>query len=578
MLKLKGAQLFASFFAVILTSVVGFGGLPAASESTSRDSSLSLNAAHAKTPPAVQVSVLYPTDGILNPGQSQIVQVGITVRPSAGTPLNQCRLLLRMRGQNGRTVLSDSVHPSPSSSVMTLSMGALVPGQYDLTAELKTHGKTLASSQHIRIKKPPAGASKTPTATATPTVTVTASATPTSTPTATSTSNKTATQTVTATPTSTATPTVTVTASATSTPTATSTVTQTATGTATATPTSRPTASPTASATATRTATTTATSTPTATTTATATRTATSTVTQTATATPSPSPTASAFCSLMPPQAQLVDNHGNVYTMAGGAIYVNGVTDGYSANVTEVAWDGTDLWQYNGSQWYYQSAPCPGCSAGQAGAWIFSATGPTCSGPAPTQTATASATATQSSAATATGTPTPTATVTRTSTATATATAGTPIPTATATGGIPLAVVTSTPAVTGVYRMGANLSGNDLGGPGDFMQNMFDNPGFEPITDSHLIIIGSGATSSTFSDSGDNGEGSNYWNGALASVRTGAAAGDTFTITGFTTGGSYAFGSCPQFFRRVDQLSDFSCWNWSGRGSHRDRSLWRHSG
>lgn len=92
--------------------------------------------------------------------------------------------------------------------------------------------------------------------------------------------------------------------------------------------------------------------------------------------------------------------------------------------------------------------------------------------------------------------------------------------------------------------MGANLSGNDLGGPGDFMQNMFDNPGFEPITDSHLIIVGSGATSSTFSDSGDNGEGSNYWNGALASVRTGAAAGDTFTITGFTTGGSYAFGSC----------------------------------
>jgi len=205
-LRLKGAQLFASFFVVILTAVVGFGGLPSASESTSRDSSFSLNAAHGKqTPPAVQVSVLYPTDGILNPGQSQIVQVGITVRPSAGTSLNQCRLLLRMRGQNGRTVLSDSVHPSPSSSVMTLSMGTLVPGQYDLTAELKTHGKTLAASQHIRIKKPPARASNTPIATATPTVTVTASATPTSTPTATSTSTKTATQTATATPTSTTT-------------------------------------------------------------------------------------------------------------------------------------------------------------------------------------------------------------------------------------------------------------------------------------------------------------------------------------------------------------------------------------
>jgi hypothetical protein len=173
--------------------------------------------------------------------------------------------------------------------------------------------------------------------------------------------------------------------------------------------------------------------------------------------------------------------------------------------------------------------------------------------PTPTSTRTAittTPTPTKASTRTAIATPTATATASATGTAsatsrpTATATTATPTARPTTAGGIPVAVVTSTPAVTGVYRMGANLSGNDLGGPGDFMQNMFDNPGFEPITDSHLIIVGSGATSSTFSDSGDNGEGSNYWNGALASVRTGPAAGDTFTITGFTTGGSYAFGSC----------------------------------
>ena len=248
----------------------------------------------------------------------------------------------------------------------------------------------------------------------------------------------------------------------------------------------------------------------------------------------------------MPPQTQLVDKLGNVYTMTGGAIYVNGVADGYTANVTEVAWDGTDVWQYNGSQWYYQSAPCPGCSPGQAGAWIFSATGPTCSGPAPTQTATASATATQSSSATATATLTPTATATRTSTATATATSGTPIPTATATagGGIPVAVVSSTVAISSVNRIGVNMGAQSLFSDANYMQNMFDDPGFEPPTDGHLIVVNSGASSSSFSDSADSGAATGFWVGALASVRTGSAAGTTFTITGFNSGGSYTFGTC----------------------------------
>jgi hypothetical protein len=493
---------------------------------------------------------------------------------------------------------------------MTLSMGTLVPGQYDLTAELKDHGKTVAASQHFRIKKPPAGASKTPTATATPTPTLTPTATPstdpsstaTATPTATatasatptvtatttatatvtSTATKTATMTATSTPTSsrtatstatatstqtaaptptatataTATATRTATATATSTPTATATATSTATATQTATATPTATATVTATVTQTATPTATATSTATATTTATATRTATSTVTQTATATPSPSPTSSAFCSLMPPQAQLVDKLGNVYTMTGGAIYVNGVTDGYSANVTEVAWDGTDVWQYNGSQWYYQSAPCPGCAPGQGGAWTFSATGPTCSGaptatpttgPSPTSTATVTATA---ATKTATATPTSTATATATRTSTATATGATP----TATPGAALtAQVASTPAITGVYRIGINTGANDNVGPGAFMANMFDNPGFEPITETHLIIVGSGATGSTFSDISDPALGGGYaatkypagfWNGGKASVRTGAAAGDQFTITGYTSSGSYTFGSC----------------------------------
>src|SRR3984957_7036 len=281
-------------------------------------------------PASLQLAIIYPSNGILTPGQSQVVQVAAAIQPSPGTKVRAYRLMLKVRGQNGRTLLSDSFNPTQPNSLATINMKKLLPGDYALTAELQHNGTVVTESQQYNISKPGNSA---------PT----------------------------------------------------------------------PTATPTASATAKRTATTTATGT----------RTATSTVTQRATPTPSPSPTPSAFCSVMPPQAQVVDKLGNVYAMVSGAIYVNGVTDGYSANVTEVAWDGTDIWQYNGSQWYYQSAPCPGCAAGQAGAWIASTTGPTCSGPAPTQTATA------------TRNSTPTASATLNSMPSATATSGTPIPTAT---------------------------------------------------------------------------------------------------------------------------------------------------
>jgi hypothetical protein len=94
--------------------------------------------------------------------------------------------------------------------------------------------------------------------------------------------------------------------------------------------------------------------------------------------------------------------------------------------------------------------------------------------------------------------------------------------------------------------MGFNLGGDDYQGccGGNYMQNMFQNPGLEPSTDGHLIDVGPGATSSSFTDTTDNGAATNYWVGAIASVRSGAAAGDQFTVTGYTADGSYTFGSC----------------------------------
>ena len=210
----------------------GLSGLPSISESFAESPPISLDGTHAKKKPAkLQVSVLYPSDGILAPGQPQVVQVSATVQPRTGTPLSQYLLMLKVLKKNGSKVFSDSFHPTQASSVTTLSMGAVAPGQYDVTAELQGGGTTVFAPKRIRIKKRSGpSATATPTITATPTPTRTPTATPTNdpSPTATATPTRTATASVTPTSSRTATPTVTRTATrtATATPTATVTATQ----------------------------------------------------------------------------------------------------------------------------------------------------------------------------------------------------------------------------------------------------------------------------------------------------------------------------------------------------------------
>ena len=193
----------------------------------------------------LQTSVVYPSDGILTPGQPEIVRIGATVQPSPGTPLHAYRLLLRVRRKNGRTVLSDSFHPKQVYSVAKLNMENLLPGEYELTGELHHDGLVVLATQKNRIsKRGPAG---TPTVAPTPTATPSAdppTATPTRTVTqsATQTASATATRTATATGTRTAAPTATATAKPTSTRTPTPIVTSTRTATSTPTgPTPTPT-------------------------------------------------------------------------------------------------------------------------------------------------------------------------------------------------------------------------------------------------------------------------------------------------------------------------------------------------
>ena len=109
----------------------------------------------------------------------------------------------------------------------------------------------------------------------------------------------------------------------------------------------------------------------------------------------------------------------------------------------------------------------------------------------------------------------------------------------------PAAIVSSTPLITNVNRIGVNMGNQGQFGESDFMQNMLDDPGFELGQECWVFTVGTSHSSSAFTTTNDNGEATNFWNGAQASVRAGASAGGTFTISGFTSGGTFACTSCP---------------------------------
>src|SRR5271155_4321190 len=89
--------------------------------------------------------------------------------------------------------------------------------------------------------------------------------------------------------------------------------------------------------------------------------------------------------------------------------------------------------------------------------------------------------------------------------------------------------VASSPAMTNVSRVGINLAFQTNYEESDFMENMFDNPGFEPTQECQIFIVGT-ASGSGFTTSNDNGEVTGFWNGAAASVRSGTNPGATFTV------------------------------------------------
>ena len=93
--------LMAAVFAAVIVSWAGesFAGEP----EVSSDAKVKAGAS------GLQVSLLYPPNGVLGSNQAQMIQVGVTVTPSPGTSLGSYRLLLKMRAPSGHTRILSSL-------------------------------------------------------------------------------------------------------------------------------------------------------------------------------------------------------------------------------------------------------------------------------------------------------------------------------------------------------------------------------------------------------------------------------------------------------------------------------------
>lgn len=128
-------------------------------------------------PASLDVTVLYPSDGILKLGQSQLVRANITIGPPPGVPAHNYRLVTTIHNAVGNVVRSHSYHPAHTQSVGNVTMRGLSPGDYTFSVELYSGTTMVAQSRSSKITKK-GKPIPTPTVTATPTGTPTPSSVP----------------------------------------------------------------------------------------------------------------------------------------------------------------------------------------------------------------------------------------------------------------------------------------------------------------------------------------------------------------------------------------------------------------
>jgi hypothetical protein len=171
------------------------------------------------------MSLLYPTNGVLNASGPERIQAEITVSPPPSVAIHKYRVVVTVTNSKGRIVRHHAFHPVSSQSTANLDMKSVPAGSYNVAAEVFHHGQRLTGTNPYGVTKQ--GATPTPIESATPTPIGTSTPTPSPTttprhtPTPTPTPRPTKTPKPTRTATRTATPTAKSTSTATPVPTAT---------------------------------------------------------------------------------------------------------------------------------------------------------------------------------------------------------------------------------------------------------------------------------------------------------------------------------------------------------------------
>ncbi|HLX04254.1 MAG TPA: hypothetical protein VKR28_01905, partial [Candidatus Binatus sp.] len=93
-------------------------------------------------PPPLQTYLLYPNyRGMMFSDQSQVARVAIDVKPPADTKMAQLHVALEMSDSSGKVLSTNRLSPpADGSTVATVDMGNLPPGQYRLQGYLEGPG------------------------------------------------------------------------------------------------------------------------------------------------------------------------------------------------------------------------------------------------------------------------------------------------------------------------------------------------------------------------------------------------------------------------------------------------------
>lgn len=146
--KFRSATIIAS----ALTTVLGLiSNLSANELSALRRTQTSANAS--RRAPTLQMSLVYPADGVLNPGSPESIEVEITVGSLPAVPIHRYKVVVRVRNADGRVVQSGSYRLSAPQFPASIAMEKVPPGNYDVSADLDRHEEIVAETVPFVVRK-----------------------------------------------------------------------------------------------------------------------------------------------------------------------------------------------------------------------------------------------------------------------------------------------------------------------------------------------------------------------------------------------------------------------------------------